>query len=101
MILFAVEIPEIDPKPVQIARPGPAAPSDIAAIADLLAGAQRPVIFAGSGFKWGAGRDALTALAEALEVPVVASTGHADVMRHRHPGSPARPDRAVIAWPAD
>ena len=39
----------------------------------------------GGGFKWGAGRDALTALAETLEVPVVASTGHADVMRHRHP----------------
>ena len=83
--LFAAEIPAIDPKLVNIARPGSAAPEDISAIATLLSNAERPVIFAGGGFKWGKGRDALTALAEALEVPVVASTGHADVMRHGHP----------------
>ncbi|KIC16315.1 thiamine pyrophosphate-binding protein [Leisingera sp. ANG-Vp] len=83
--LFAAEVPAIDPKPVNIARPGPAAPEDISAIATLLSNAERPVIFAGGGFKWGKGREALTALAETLEVPVVASTGHADVMRHGHP----------------
>jgi len=83
--LFAEEIPEINPKPITIARPGPAAPEDIDAIATLLAGAKRPVIFSGGGLKWGKGREALTALAEALEIPVVASTGHADVMRHGHP----------------
>jgi acetolactate synthase-1/2/3 large subunit/sulfoacetaldehyde acetyltransferase len=83
--LFAARVPAIDPAPINIARPGPAAPDDVAAIAGLLAGAERPVIFAGGGFKWGAGRDALTALVETLEVPVVASTGHADIMRHRHP----------------
>ena len=83
--LFAAEVQAIDPAPVNIARPGPAAPEDIDAIAAMLAGAERPVIFAGGGFKWGQGREALTALAEALEVPVVASTGHADVMRHGHP----------------
>lgn len=83
--LFAERVPANDPAPVNIAKPGPAAPADVAAIAELLAGARRPVIFAGGGFKWGKGRDALTALAEALEVPVVASTGHVDVMRHGHP----------------
>jgi len=83
--LFAEMIPENDPKPIRIARPGPAAPEDVEAIAALLAGAKRPVIVAGGGFKWGNGREALTALAEKLEVPVVASTGHADVMRHGHP----------------
>lgn len=83
--LFSADIPAVTPKPLQIARPGPASPDDIAAIAKLLAEAKRPVIFAGGGFKWGAGRDALTTLAETLKVPVVASTGHADVMRHRHP----------------
>lgn len=83
--LFAARVSDIDPQAVNIARPGPAAPSDVAAIAELLAEAKRPVIFAGGGFKWGRGRDALTALAEALEIPVVASTGHADVMRHGHP----------------
>ncbi|MBT3139779.1 thiamine pyrophosphate-binding protein [Phaeobacter gallaeciensis] len=83
--LFATDIPEVTPQPVNIARPGPAAPSDVDAMADLLAQAERPVIFAGGGFKWGAGREALTALAEKLEIPVVASTGHADVMCHGHP----------------
>jgi acetolactate synthase-1/2/3 large subunit/sulfoacetaldehyde acetyltransferase len=83
--LFAEEVPEFDPKPISLARPGPAAPDDVSAIAKLLSSAKRPVIFAGGGFKWGQGRAALTALAEKLEVPVVASTGHADVMRHGHP----------------
>lgn len=83
--LFAAELPAIDPIAVNIARPGAAAPEDIGAIAALLSNAKRPVIFAGGGFKWGKGRDALAALAETLEVPVVASTGHADVMRHGHP----------------
>jgi len=83
--LFATEVPAIDPAHLNIARPGPAAPDNIDAIAKLLSSAQRPVIFAGGGFKWSKGRDALTALAETLEVPVVASTGHADIMRHGHP----------------
>ena len=83
--LFAAELPAMEPSPVKFARPGPAAPDEVAAIVGLLAEARRPVIFAGAGFKWGAGRDVLTALAEKLEVPVVASTGHADVMPHRHP----------------
>ncbi len=83
--LFATDIPDVTPQSVNIARPGPAAPSDVEAMADLLAQADRPVIFAGGGFKWGAGREALTALAEKLEIPVVASTGHADVMCHGHP----------------
>ena len=77
-------VPAIEPTSVNIARPGPAAPQDVAAIATLLSNAERPVIFAGGGFKWGNGREALTALAEKLEIPVVASTGHADVMRHGH-----------------
>ncbi len=83
--LFNARIAAFEAGPVNIARPGPAAPEEVAAIADMLASAQRPVIFAGGGFKWGGGRAALTALAETLEVPVVASTGHADVMRHGHP----------------
>ena len=82
--LFAAEGAATVPVPVRYAQAGPAAPDQVAAIAELIGGAERPVIFAGGGFKWGGGRDALSALAEALEVPVVASTGHADVMRHGH-----------------
>jgi len=66
--LFAAEVPGRDPAAVNIARPGPAALSDISAISAMLADAKRPVIFAGGGFKWGAGREALTKLAELLEV---------------------------------
>ncbi len=83
--LFLAEVPSVDPKPVNIARPGPAAPADVAAIAEMLSSAKRPVIFAGGGFKWGKGRDALTALVDKLQIPLVAPTGHADVMRHGHP----------------
>ena len=83
--LFSYEIPEILPNPVILARPGPAAPEDVASIAQMLSNARRPVIVAGGGFKWSQGRDALTALADKLQIPVVASTGHADVMRHGHP----------------
>ena len=83
--LFAAEMPAVDPAPVRFARPGPAAGQDVAAIAELLGKAERPVVVAGAGLKWGRGRDALVALAGKLEVPVVASTGHADVMPHGHP----------------
>lgn len=83
--LFAEMVPAHERRPINIARPGPAAPDDVSAIAAMLRDAKRPVIVAGGGMKWGRGRNALTALAEKLEVPVVASTGHADVMRHGHP----------------
>lgn len=83
--LFAADIPAIDPLAVKIAKAGPPAAADVAAISALIAGADRPVIVAGGGFKWSDGTAALTALAEALEVPVVASTGHADILRHGHP----------------
>ena len=39
----------------------------------------------------GAGRAALSALAAQLEIPVVASTGHADVMEHGHPWFAGQP----------
>ena len=82
--LFAEMVPSIDPTPLSLARPGPAAPQDISSIAAMLSSAKRPIIFAGGGFKWSKGREALMMLAEKLEVPVVASTGHADVMPHGH-----------------
>lgn len=83
--LMAARVPPPQPGPVRIAKAGPPAPDDITAIKALIAGARRPVIFAGGGFKWAEGAADLRALAEALEIPVVASTGHADVMPHDHP----------------
>ena len=82
--LFAAEVPAIDPAPVRIARAGPPSASDVATIGQMIEGAERPVIFAGGGFKWSDGSAALTSLADKLKVPVVASTGHADIMPHGH-----------------
>ena len=52
-----------------------------------LARAKQPVIVAGGGVKWGGARalEALRRLAEALQIPVVASTGHNDVLPGDHP----------------
>jgi len=65
----------------------PAAPgvSQIDQIEAMLAESSKPVIFAGSGFKSKQGSEVLQLLAEALDIPVVASTGHADIMPHDHP----------------
>ena len=56
---------------------GPAAPvanrvrpEGVEEAAALLAGAERPVVMAGSGLYWGRGEDELRALAEALGIPV-------------------------------
>ena len=54
-------------------------------ILDLLEGAEAPVILAGGGIKWGRGGAALDALARQLEIPVVASVGHGDVLPGDHP----------------
>ena len=71
--------------PVRVACAGAPSGADLAAIKELIAKARKPVIVAGGGFKWSAGTDALRQLAETLNFPVVASTGHADVMPHGHP----------------
>ena len=42
----------------------------VAAAAELLRGAERPVVMAGTGLYWGHGEDALPALGEELRIPV-------------------------------
>lgn len=83
--LMAARVVAPTPAPVRIARAGPPASEDVASIKAVIGGARRPVIVAGGGFKWAGGAADLRALAEALEIPVVASTGHADIMPHGHP----------------
>lgn len=83
--LFAdtFEAPDIrPPSPVEGAAPSR---HQIQQILQLLTQSHAPVIFAGGGFKWAKGSVALQQLAETLQIPVVASTGHADVMPHDHP----------------
>ena len=83
--LMAAQISQQQSGPVTIARAGPPRQSDVAEMVSLLQKSQKPVIFAGAGLKWGRGTDSLRLLAESIEIPVVSSTGHADLMPHDHP----------------
>lgn len=55
------------------------------AIASLIRGASAPVIIAGAGIKWSNGSEALAKLAQRLNIPVVSSAGHGDVLPSDHP----------------
>lgn len=68
-----------------IATEGTLNPAALARVAKLVEGAASPVIMAGAGVKWGRGSAAVLRLAEALELPVTASAGHADVIPNDHP----------------
>ena len=70
---------------IEHATAGPPATNKIKQIVSLVSAAKRPVIVAGAGFKCGGNNDSLVRLAECLQIPVVASTGHADIMPHNHP----------------
>ncbi|MEM7375979.1 MAG: thiamine pyrophosphate-binding protein [Pseudomonadota bacterium] len=83
--LMSAEVPTPPAEPVRVARAGGPAAADLADIKTHLANATRPLIVAGGGIKWGGGAEVLRDLVERLGVPVVASTGHADVMPHGHP----------------
>jgi len=82
--LFAAQIAIPDFGALTIARSGGPTPSDTATIIQLLRTSTRPVIVAGGGLKWADGVEALRHLSERLQIPVVASTGHADVMPYGH-----------------
>lgn len=83
--VMAEEIPDQVRKPVLHAKAGAPSSEAIRSIFALLKNAEKPVIVAGGGFKWSDGSSHLCQLAETLQIPVVASTGHADVMPHGHP----------------
>jgi thiamine pyrophosphate-dependent acetolactate synthase large subunit-like protein len=61
------------------AAPAPAAAA-AAYAADLLNGAERPLIIAGAGVKWSRSSQALMELADRLNAPVAASAGNADIV---------------------
>ncbi len=71
-VFMEAEEPEPDPAPAGLALAGTRI-ADGAALqraADLLAGAERPVIMAGTDLYWGRGEEAMCALAERLRIPV-------------------------------
>jgi acetolactate synthase-1/2/3 large subunit len=60
-------------------------PADVAAVADALAGAERPIIVAGNGVRVGQACDALTRAAEAYGARVVTTAQGKGVFDERHP----------------
>ena len=82
--LFSAEIEPPEANPLTWAEPGAPTAEQIEKIMSLLAQAERPIIFAGGGFKSPEGSAALAQLAEALGLPVVTSTGHLDVLPADH-----------------
>ena len=70
--------------PAEMSRPA-IDPAAAERIVDLLANAQRPVIYAGGGVISGRATAELAALAEALEVPVAHSLMGKGVMHEEHP----------------
>ena len=85
--LFAAQIdadiqkPDDDPVHASVTMNG----AQIDTLRELITGAERPVIVAGAGVKWGRGTDQLARLAERLQIPVTASAGHPDVLANDHP----------------
>ncbi len=56
----------------------------IETICRLITESEKPVIFAGGGLKWSAGHLLLQEITQHLQIPVVTSTGHADLMPSSH-----------------
>ena len=67
-------------QPFENLQAGGPSRSQTRALLDMLETAKRPVIVAGGGVKWARAGAVLARLAESLDLPVVAATGHADVL---------------------
>lgn len=83
--LFASSVSGDLPRPSGPIAAGAPADWHVEQVTELLAASQRPVIVAGGGLKWARGSAELDRLARALDVPVVAATGHHDVLATDHP----------------
>ncbi|MGM0606651.1 MAG: thiamine pyrophosphate-requiring protein [Halobacteriota archaeon] len=75
---------EFDYTPTTSNRTGPD-PEGVEEVADVLADAERPVIFAGQGVHYAKGWDALEELAETLEAPVATSLNGKSAFPESHP----------------
>lgn len=60
---------------------------DVATVAEHIATAARPVVFAGGGLHWSGAHDALTMLAEARNLPVVTTDGGRGAIAEDHPNA--------------
>ncbi|MFN9944220.1 MAG: pyruvate decarboxylase, partial [bacterium] len=71
--------------PATIATPAQPAPADVARLAAMLRGAERPIILAGHAIDMPGGREALLAFAEAWQTPVAVSFRRQDLFPNNHP----------------
>lgn len=58
---------------------------EIAQVRELLMGAKAPALIVGGGVKWARGHKEVLRLAEKLQLPIAASSGHGDVVPNDHP----------------
>jgi acetolactate synthase-1/2/3 large subunit len=72
-------------KPRAVPRASGGSPADIAAVAEMIARAERPLLVAGGGLVPTAGRKALLTAAEAHQLPVVLSFKRQDLFPNAHP----------------
>ncbi len=74
------------PRPCRRTLPAPAipAPAEVARLASLLRGAERPILLAGHAFDRPGGREALRAFAEAWRLPVAVSFRRQDLFANDH-----------------
>jgi acetolactate synthase-1/2/3 large subunit len=73
------------PSQYRAGRPGAGDPQAIERAADLLAGAERPLLHAGAGVSWGAAWDEFLALAEHLAAAMTVSLSARGVVPEDHP----------------
>ena len=71
-------------------------PADVRAALDVLAGAERPVMLAGTGVKWSQGGTALARFAEACRIPVYLNGMGRGMLRADHPQFFNRTRRAAM-----
>lgn len=89
------QVPEpLDYEPVQTSRFGPD-PAEVRRAAAMLAGAQRPVIYAGQGVHYARAWDELRHLAELLAAPVTTSLEGKSSFPENHPLSLGSGGRAI------
>ncbi|WP_433462577.1 thiamine pyrophosphate-binding protein [Spirillospora sp. CA-128828] len=75
-----------DHRPLPASAAAPDLPAPVAGrIAGMLADAERPLVYLGGGLREGAGRDALLALAEHLDIPIVHSLMAKGAVPDDHP----------------
>ena len=83
--LFAESIELPRQKERAYSEAGAPSPKQLETLVTKLSQSRKPVIFAGAGIKWSRGSAALARLAEQANIPVVASTGHKDILASDHP----------------